>query len=43
METEEERKARLEKRIATGDGQRKKSKTGEDSSYHTAEVGPGDR
>ena len=26
-----------------GDGRRKKSKTGEDGSYHTAQVGPGDR
>ena len=26
-----------------GDGRRKKSKTGEDSSYHTAQDGPGDR
>ena len=25
------------------DGRRKKSKTGEDGSYHTAQVGPGDR
>ena len=34
METDEERTARLEK---------KNSKTGEDGSYHTAQVGPGDR
>ena len=27
----------------SGDGQRKKSKTEEDGSYHTAEVSPGDR
>ena len=26
-----------------GDGRRKKSKTGEDGSYNTAQVGPGDR
>ena len=26
-----------------GDGRRKKSKTGDDGSYHTAHVGPGDR
>ena len=29
--------------VGHGDGQRKKSKTGEDGSYHTAQVGPGDR
>ena len=46
METEEERRARLENDAATkrlaqvghGDGQRKKSKTGEDGSYRTAHV-----
>ena len=27
----------------SGDGRRKKSKTEEDGSYHTAEVSPGDR
>ena len=26
-----------------GDGRRKKSKTGEDDSYHTVQVGPGER
>ena len=29
--------------VGHGDGRRKKSKTGEDGSYHTAQVGPGDR
>ena len=29
--------------VGHGVGQRKKSKTGEDGSYHTAQVGPGDR
>ena len=52
MEMEEDRKARLEKMAATkrfrlamehGERRRKKSKTGEDGSYHTAQVGPGDR
>ena len=50
METDEERKARLEKtgsyktvQAGHGDGRRKKSKTGEDGSYYTAQVGPGDR
>ena len=51
METEEERRARLENDAATyqtdqvghGNGRRKKSKTGEDGRYHTAQVGPGDR
>ena len=49
-ENELERKLRLEKvvaskqlRLAVGDGKRKKSKTGGDGSYHTAQVGPGDR
>ena len=48
MEMDEERKARLEKMAATKwfrqamEGRRKKSKTGEDGSYHTAQVGPGD-
>ena len=42
----EERRARLENDAATkrqvdhGDGRRKKSKTGEDGSYHTAHVSP---
>ena len=48
METEEERRARLENDAATkrldqvghGDGRRKKSKTGEDGSYRTALVSP---
>ena len=63
METDKERKPRLEKMVATerlslakekmvateqlpvghGDGLTKKSKTREDGSYHTAQVGPGDR
>ena len=50
MEMDEERKTRLEKMVATKrlrlaikTGQRKKRKTGEDGSYHTAQVGPGDR
>ena len=50
QETDEERKASLEKMVATellqfghGDGGRKKSKTEENGSYHTAEVSPGDR
>ena len=49
METEDER-ARLENDAATklaqvshGDRRRKKSKTGEDGSYHTAQVGPRSR
>ena len=29
--------------VGHGDGRRKKSKTGEDGSYHTALVGPGNR
>ena len=29
--------------VGRGYGQRKKSKTVEESSYHTAQVGPGDR
>ena len=29
--------------VGHGGGRRKKSKTGEDGSYHTAQVGPGDR
>ena len=47
LETEEERRARLENdaatkrlRLAIGDGRRKKSKTGEDGSYRTAHVSP---
>ena len=44
VETEEERTARLEN---NGSGwpwrRRKKSKTEEDGSYQTAQVGPGDR
>ena len=46
QETDEERKTSLEKMVATellkchGDGRRKKSKTEEDGSYHTAEVSP---
>ena len=48
METEEERRARLEKDAATkwlaqvghGDGRIKKSKTGEDGSYRTIFVSP---
>ena len=49
VETEEERRVRLENdavktvQFGHGDGRRKKSKTGEDGSYHTAQVGPGDR
>ena len=49
METEEERRARLENDadqtapVSHGDGRRKRSKTGEDGSYHTAQVGPGSR
>ena len=49
METDEERKARLEKMAATKlqavhrEGRKKKSKTGEDGSYHTVQFGPGDR
>ena len=50
METEDERRARLENAAATktaqvshGDRRIKKSKTGEDGSYHTAQVGPGSR
>ena len=58
MEMDEERKARLEKVVATEQLRlamekmvaterlrlgRKKSKTGEDGSYHTAQVGPRDR
>ena len=50
METDEERRARLEKMVATktaqvghGDRGRKNSKTGEDFTYHTFQVGPGDR
>ena len=50
METEEERRARLEWRMMQYqmaqfghvDGQRKKSKTEEDGSYQTAQVGLGD-
>ena len=45
--TEEERRVRLENDAATKRLRlarlRKKSKTGEDDSYHTAQVGPGDR
>ena len=46
QETDEERKTSLEKMVATelpkchGDGRRKKSKTEEDDSYHSAEVSP---
>ena len=47
LETEEERRARLENdavtkrlKLVMGDGQRKKSKTGEDGSYHRAHVSP---
>ena len=29
--------------VGHGDGRRKISKNGEDGSYHTAQVGPGDR
>ena len=29
--------------VGHGYGRRKKSKTGEDGSYHTAQVGPGER
>ena len=29
--------------VGHGDGRRKKSKSGEDGCYHTAQVGPGDR
>ena len=51
IEMDEERKARLEKMVATKrlrlametDKERMKSKTGEDGSHHTAQVGPGDR
>ena len=43
---DEERRTSLEKMVATellkcrGDGRRKKNKTEEDSSYHSAEVSP---
>ena len=45
METEEERRARLEndavtKRLSLVDRRRKKSKTGEDGSYRTGHVSP---
>ena len=49
METEKERRARLENDAATKrlrlamDGRGKKSNNGEDDSYHTAQVDPGDR
>ena len=50
MEMEEERRGRPENDTATkqaqvgcGECRRKKSKTGEDGSYHTAQVGPGER
>ena len=51
METDEERKARLEKMVAIKwltlametDGKKKKNKTGEDGSYHTAQTVLGDR
>ena len=49
MEMDEERKARLEKMVATKrlrlamEIRRKKSKTGEDGSYRIAQVGHGDR
>ena len=49
METEEERRARLENdasntaQVGRGDGRKKKSKTGGDCSNRTAQVGPGDR
>ena len=50
METDKERKARLEKvvstkllRLAMETDDEKKSKTGEDGSSHTAQVGAGDR
>ena len=49
METEEKRRERLEKRAATVWLRlamvidKRKRKTGEDGSYHTAPVGPGDR
>ena len=51
QETDEERKASLEKMVATEplklamelDRRRKKSKTEEDGSYHSAEVSPRDR
>ena len=48
METEEERRARLENDAATkwlklAMEMDKKSKTGEDGSYHTAQIGLGDR
>ena len=47
VEIEEERRARLENdaanqmaKVGHGDGRRKKSKTGEDGSYHTAVLSP---
>ena len=46
QEMDKERKTSLEKMVATellkchGDGRRKKSKTEEDGSYHSAEVSP---
>ena len=50
MEMEEERRGRPENDTATkqaqvchGECRRKKSKTGEDGSYHTVKVGPGER
>ena len=53
METEEERKSRLEKmvhvhsyqtaQVGHGDGRRKKSKAGDDGSYHIAQIGHGGR
>ena len=49
VKTEEERRAKLENDAATKrlslamEMRRKKSNTGEDGSYHTAQVGPGDR
>ena len=45
---DEERKARLKQMVATnaqvghGEGRKKKSKTGEDGSYYTAQIGLGD-
>ena len=51
VETEKERRGKLENDAATyhmaqvghGYGRKKKSKTGEDGSFDTAHVGPGDR
>ena len=38
-----EKMVATERQVGHGDGRRKKSKTGEDGSHHTAQVGPSDR